>query len=53
MSQQTNQDGLYVSKPKAGIYSAMLIVSMIAIGIGITCMCLEMAEYNWEIHPLP
>ena len=40
--------GVIVEKPKANVYTVMLILSLIAILIGCLCLYLEMKEYNFE-----
>ena len=43
-----NQQEIYVPKPKADVYTGMLVVALVAIGITITCFSLELNEYQWE-----
>jgi hypothetical protein len=43
-----NPGGVYVKKPKADIYTALLFVALVALVIGITMLCKEMERYNWE-----
>ena len=40
--------GVYDRKPTSDIYTAMLGISLAAILLAITFLCLEMASYNWE-----
>ena len=42
------QRGVIVEKPKANVYTMMLLMSLIAILIGCLCLYLEMKEYNFE-----
>jgi hypothetical protein len=39
-----------VEKPKANIYTVLLILSFIAIVIGCLCLYLEMQAYNFEVE---
>jgi len=41
--------GVVVEKPKADIYTAMLIVSLVAILIACLCLYLEMRTYDFNI----
>jgi hypothetical protein len=43
-----NPGGVYIKKPKADIYTALLFVALVALVIGITMLCKEMERYNWE-----
>jgi len=36
-------------KPEADLYTVMLVVSLLAVIIGIVFLCLEMNQYKWEI----
>jgi hypothetical protein len=47
-SPDPSQRGVIVEKPKANIYTVMLILSLVAILIGCLCLYLEMKEYNFE-----
>jgi hypothetical protein len=44
-----SRGGVVLEKPSANIYTVMLIVSFIAILIGITCLSLELSRYEWKI----
>jgi hypothetical protein len=41
--------GVVVEKPKADIYTAMLIVSLVAIVIACLCLYLEMRTYDFNL----
>lgn len=43
--------GVVVEKPKADIYTVMLIVSLVAIVIGCLCLYLEMRAYDFNFKP--
>jgi hypothetical protein len=47
-SSDPSQRGVVVEKPKANIYTMLLIISFIAIVIGCLMLYLEMKEYNFE-----
>jgi hypothetical protein len=40
--------GVLVEKPKANIYTVLLILSLVAIVIGSICLYAEMSAYNFE-----
>ncbi len=40
--------GVLVEKPKANIYTVLLILSFVAILIGSICLYAEMSAYNFE-----
>jgi hypothetical protein len=40
--------GVSVEKPRANVYTVMLVVSLIAIVVGISCLAGEMSEYGWD-----
>lgn len=40
-------------KPRADIYTVLLIVALVALAIGILFLCLEMDLYNWEFKGGP
>jgi hypothetical protein len=40
--------GVIVEKPKANIYTVLLILSFVAIVIGCICLYAEMAAYNFD-----
>lgn len=44
------EGGVYVRKPKANIYTALLFVSLVALGIGIFMLCKEMDRYEWKFR---
>jgi len=46
--QPGGQPGVPVQKPKSNIYTMMLFLSLIALGLAITMLCLEMQKYNWD-----
>lgn|GEM_PF-1387341 len=46
--QAGGQPGVPVQKPKSNIYTMMLFLSLIALGLAITMLCLEMQKYNWD-----
>lgn len=43
------QRGVVVEKPKANIYTVMLILALVAILIGCLALYGEMASYNFEL----
>jgi hypothetical protein len=43
--------GVLVEKPKANIYTVLLILSFVAVVIGSLCLYGEMSAYNFEIKP--
>lgn len=43
--------GVYVKKPKADVYTALLFVALVALSIGILMLCKEMERYDWKYHP--
>ena len=49
-SPDSSQRGVIVEKPKANIYTVLLLLSLIAISVGCICLWLEMKEYNLEIR---
>jgi nicotinamide riboside transporter PnuC len=42
------QRGVVVEKPKANIYTMLLILSLLAIIVGCICLGLEMKAYDWN-----
>ncbi len=44
-----SQRGVVVEKPKASIYTMLLILSLFAILIGCLCLYLEMKAYDFKI----
>jgi len=40
--------GVIVEKPKANIYTVMLILALVALLVGCFCLAGEMSAYNWE-----
>ncbi|GEM_PF-994483 len=36
-------------KPKSNVYTVMLFLALVAQGLAITFLCLEMARYEWDI----
>lgn len=52
MSQQNFADpaGVYVKKPKADVYTGMLLVALVALAIGILMLCKEMDRYDWKFR---
>ncbi len=36
-------------KPKSNVYTVMLFLALVAQGLAITFLCLEMARYKWDI----
>jgi len=49
MSQQSSASGgVYVKKPKADVYTAMLFVALVALIVGIFALCKEMERYDWK-----
>ncbi len=42
------QPGVPVQKPKSNIYTMMLFLSLVALGLAIAILCLEMQKYNWD-----
>jgi hypothetical protein len=48
-SQQPDaQRGVVVEKPKANIYTMLLILSLLAIIVGCICLAMEMKAYDWN-----
>ena len=43
--------GVVVEKPPANIYTAMLIVSLVAVIIGCVCLYAEMNAYEFKMGP--
>ena len=43
--------GVVVEKPPANIYTAMLVVSLVAVIIGCVCLYLEMNAYEFKMGP--
>lgn len=43
--------GVVVEKPPANIYTAMLIVSLVAVIVGCVCLYLEMNAYEFKMGP--
>lgn len=41
--------GVPVQKAKSNVYTMMLFLSLVAIGIAIGILCAEMARYEWDI----
>ncbi len=37
------------TKPKSNVYTVMLFLALLAQGLAITFLCLEMARYEWDI----
>jgi hypothetical protein len=49
MSQLSSANqGVYVKKPKADIYTALLFVALVALVIGIIMLVKEMDRYEWK-----
>lgn len=49
MSQlSSGNQGVYVKKPKADIYTALLFVALVALIIGIIMLVKEMDRYEWK-----
>lgn len=49
MSQLSSANqGVYVKKPKADIYTALLFVALVALIIGIVMLVKEMDRYEWK-----
>ncbi len=42
--------GVVVEKPKANIYTVLLVLSFVAILTGCLCLYLEMSAYNFELN---
>lgn len=40
--------GVVVEKPKANIYTALLVLSFVAIVVGCICLYAEMNAYDWK-----
>ena len=40
--------GVFVEKPQANVYTAMLVLSFIALVIGCLCLGAEMKQYDWH-----
>ncbi|HVA45740.1 MAG TPA: hypothetical protein VNH11_05075 [Pirellulales bacterium] len=40
--------GVVVQKPKADIYTWLLLVALVAILMAITCLALELKRYDWD-----
>ncbi len=45
--------GVLVEKPRANVYTVMLVVSFIALVIGCVCLANEMALYDWDFKAAP
>ena len=41
--------GVVVHKPKADIYTVLLGISLVAILMAITFLCMELSRYNWDV----
>lgn len=52
MSQQdlTNQQGVYVQKPRSDVYTMLLFLSLVAMLVAIVCLYLEGDKYQWDIR---
>ena len=44
-----NPQGVIVQKPRADVYTMMLLLSLIAIIVAIVLLSLEMGRYGWDI----
>lgn len=42
------QPGVPVQKPKSNIYTMLLFLALVALGLAIAMLCLEMQKYNWD-----
>lgn len=40
--------GIVVQKPKADIYTWLLLIALFAILLAITCLALELKRYDWD-----
>ncbi len=40
--------GVFVEKPRANIYTALLVLSFVALVIGSLCLAGEMKSYDWD-----
>jgi hypothetical protein len=40
--------GVFVEKPRANAYTAMLVLSFVALVIGCICLAAEMKSYDWD-----
>jgi len=40
-----------VSRPPVNVYTAMLVLSFIAIAVGCIVLALDLGRYNFEIQP--
>ena len=49
LSNQSQQRGVVVEKPKSDVYTVMLIIALLAIGAAIGLLCSEMSKYDWDI----
>ena len=38
--------------PRFDVYTAMLLVALVALMIGVICLAVEMNRYDWQIKPL-
>ena len=47
-SAKTPARGMYVEKPAANIYTALLVLSFVALVIGCLCLAGEMSTYQWD-----
>ncbi len=43
--------GVVIEKPQANIYTAMLVVSLVAVIIGCICLYAEMNAYDFNMGP--
>ena len=39
-------------RPRFDVYTAMLLVALVALMIGVICLAVEMNRYDWQIKPL-
>ncbi len=37
-------------KPRSNVYTMILFLSLLAIGLGILCLYLEMEKYQWDLE---
>lgn len=40
--------GVVVQKPKADIYTWLLLIALVAVLLAITCLALELKRYDWD-----
>jgi hypothetical protein len=49
-SKSVDPRGVFVEKPKANVYTVLLVLSFIAIVIGCLCLVGQMSTYGYDIR---